>query len=179
MNEDLGDLERQFADSARRQRAELRQEQEELEGAAEELARKDRDLVDIAIEAMHRGHVVTANVGDRSFRGAITHVGGDNMRLADGVGNEIDFLLAGLSTLQTRPGDRSQGRAVKERHPARFRDVFLDPEATRAEIEVGGPALAPIAGKLTVLADDHLVIQARDGDETVVPLSAVVYVIRR
>ena len=179
MSDELGDLERQFADSARRQRAELRHEQEELEGATEELARKNRDLVDIALEAMHRGDVVAATVGDRSFRGAVVHVGEDNMRLADGVGNEIDLLLAGLSTLQARPGDPSQGRAIKERHPARFLDVFLDPEATGAQVEVGGPALAPTTGRLAVLAGDHLVIRARSGDETVVPLRAVVYVIRR
>ena len=179
MNDELGDLERQMAASSRRQRAELRHEQEELEAATEELAQKERDLADVALEAMHRGDVVAVAVGDRIFRGSVVHVGEDNMRVADGVGNEIDLLLDGLSTFRIAAGVSGAGRPLREKHPGCFQDVFLDPEATGGEVEVGGPALLPTAGRLVVHAKDHLVLRVGAGDEVVVPLGAVVYMIRR
>jgi hypothetical protein len=163
----------------RRQRAAYRDAQEEIEEAVEGARDRGRDLGDVALEAMHRGDSVMVRVGERTFSGQIGHVGAEFLTVVDGAGNHVDVAFGALSYYTVTEPALEGGQALAATFPSTFRDCFFDPEATGAEVEVGGSALAPVSGQVAVLGQDHVVMRARGRGEWVVPLAAVGYLIRR
>lgn len=97
--------------AARRHRDELRRAAEEVEEELEQAARAERDLLDVVLELMHRGDVVRATVGERSFAGVVVHAGEDLVTLADRSGNEVDLRLPALAHLVVVERARAGGRA--------------------------------------------------------------------
>jgi hypothetical protein len=178
MNPDDHELERELADVSRALRAELRDAQELAEDASEQLARKEADLVDLVLDAMHRGQPLRARVGAWQVSGSVIHVADDLAVVDDGGGAEVDLRLSALSELWVQPPLPGAGRARRAVVPASFEDCLEGLEATGREVELGGADLPPGRCRVLVAARDHLILQGR-GTQRVVPRAAVGFVIRR
>jgi hypothetical protein len=164
---------------ARRQDAAWLDAQEELEGYVETGRDRDRDLGDVALEAMHRGDMVSATVGERVFTGTVSHVGADVMTVVSRYGVETDIRLDALSQYRVVESVSQGGRPLEKTDPAEFRHCFFDPETEGYDVEVGGPQLGPTTGSIVLVGRDHLVMRAKGRGDWVVALAAVGYLIRR
>lgn len=171
-------LEADLADVSRRVRGELRDVQEHAEEATEHLARKESDLVDVVLAAMHRGEPVRARIGAWQFSGSIVHVGEDLAIVDDRAGAQIDVRLSALSELWVQEPVRGMGRARRAAVPASFEDCLEGLETTGREVELGGSDLPPSRCRVVVAARDHLIVVG-PGPQRVVPRSAVGFVVRR
>ena len=172
------DFEPDLADVARAGRAELRDVQELAEDASEQLARKEADLVDLILDAMHRGQRLRARLGSWQFDGAVTHVADDLAVLDDGAGARVDVRLSALSELWLHPPVRGAGRGRRASTPASFEDCLEGLETTGGEVELGGPDLPPSPCRVLVAARDHVLLQGRSG-QRVVPRGAIGFIVRR
>ena len=152
-DDELAEVEAKLRGAGLAAAAELRRQQEELEQAVEDLELRQRDLTDVAIEAMHRGDVLALTVGERSFRGTVVHVGADNLTLTDRFDTVVEVSVPAMGSLRVIEAG-ARGLSRRRRDPASFRDCLLGPEATGAVVELGGVALAPIAGSIITVATD-------------------------
>jgi hypothetical protein len=169
----------EFGDWDRRQRAEFRSAAEEFEEAIEDARDRSRDLGDVALEAMHRGDTVVANVGSRTFTGHVTHVGHDVITVTDQAGNHVDIALPSMTYYAVTEETNEGGQPLESTFPAHFRECFFDVEVNGAEVEVGGTNLAPTTGSVALVGSDHIVMCAKGRHDWVLPLAAVGYLIRR
>jgi hypothetical protein len=167
-----------LSEVSRAMRAEYLDAREVEEEAAEDLARKEADLVHLVLEAMHRGQPLRLRVGASQFEGAVVHVGEDVVIIEDGRGTQIDVLVSALDELSIHAPVRGTGRGRRSNVPASFADCLEGLETTGREVELGGPRLPPVRCRVSVAASDHLVL---DGGPTqrVIPTAAVGFVIRR
>lgn len=172
------ELERDLADVSRVVRAAMRDTQELAEDASEHLARKEADLVDVVLDAMHRGQPLRARVGAWQFGGAVIHVAEDLAIVDDSGGAQIDLRLSAVSELWVQEAVRGTGRARRATVPASFKDCLEGLETTGREVELGGADLQPSRCRVLVAARDHLVIEGR-GAQRVVPRAAVGFIVRR
>lgn len=172
------DLERDLAQVSRAVRAELRDALEVEEEATEHLARKEADLVDIVLSAMHRGQPLRLRIGTWQFAGSVVHIAGDVIVLDDSGGAQVDVRLGAVSEFWIHDPVRGTGRARRSNVPACFDDCLEGLEATGREVELGGPDLEPTRCRVAVAARDHLVLDGR-GPQRVVPRAAVGFIVRR
>ncbi|HVL05734.1 MAG TPA: hypothetical protein VM388_07085 [Acidimicrobiales bacterium] len=175
MGDELGD---DLGQVSRAMRAEYRDAREIEEEATEQLARKEADLVDLVLEAMQRGRPLRVRVGASQFEGTVVHVGEDVVIIEDGRGAQVDVRLDALDELWIQPSVPGTGRGRRSNVPATFADCLEGLEATGREVELGGPRLPPLRGRVIVAARDHVVLEGRPGDR-VIPRAAVGFVIRR
>lgn len=168
----------ELAATARRIRAAFREAQELAEEAAEQLARKERTLAEVLVDAMHGGRRVHLHCGCASFSGVVAHVGDDVVVLDDVSGGQVDLWLEALTELALDPPQPGLGRPRTSVLPRCFADCLEGLEATGRVVELGGPALAPQRVRVEVVAADHLVISA-GGLERVLARAAVGFVLRR
>ena len=172
------ELHRDLAEVSRSVRAELRDAQELAEDATEHLARKESDLVDAVLAAMHRGQPLRVRVGPWQFSGTVVHVADDLAVVEDSGGAQVDLRLSALSELWVLQPVPGAGRARRSSVPGSFEDCLEGLEATGREVELGGSDLEPTPGRVVVAAVDHLVVEGRAG-QRIVPRAAVGFVVRR
>ncbi len=172
------ELERDLADLSRVMRAQMRATQELAEDASEHLARKEADLVDVVLDAMHRGQPLRARVGAWQFTGAVIHAAENLAILEDSGGARIDLRLSALSELWLQEPVVGTGRARRATVPASFEDCLEGLETTGREVELGGPDLQPSRCRVLVAARDHLLFEGRRS-QWVVPRAAVGFIVRR
>lgn len=172
------DFERDLAEVSRAVRAELREAQEMAEDATEHLARKEADLVQLVLEAMHRGQPLRVRVGRWQFSGTVAHVADDVLILDDVGGAQVDVRLSALSELWFQDPLPGAGRARRSSVPASFEDCLEGLETTGREVELGGAGLEPTRCRVVVAARDHLVVADR-GPGRVLPRAAVAFIVRR
>ncbi len=175
---DDDELERELAEVSRTVRAELRDALEMEEEASEHLARKEADLVDIVLGAMHCGQPLRLRVGAWQFAGTVVHVASDVVVLDDRGGAQVDVRLDAIAELWVEEPVRGTGRARRSTVPACFDDCLEGLEATGREVELGGPDLPPSRCRVLVAARDHLVVRGR-GPQRVLRRGAVAFVVRR
>lgn len=171
-----------LAESSRRMRGELREAQAGLEAITDQLARKDQDLGDVVLDAMHRGRRVRLRIGSRSLAGFVVHVGQDVAILQDTAGAAVDVRLSAVGELWLDEAVPGKGRARSSNQPATFADCLEGLEATGRQVELGGAALEPVACRVAVVARDHIVVAVRAagaGRERVVARDEVSFVVRR
>ena len=126
MADDMDDAYDGLAEVERRQDAEWREVEEELEENVEYSRLRRRTLADLALEAMHAGAVVVVAVGTRSFTGTIVQVGPDSMIIQDGHGNEVGLELAWLSTYRVVESPTGgAGRPKRGGEPGAFADLLV------------------------------------------------------
>lgn len=171
MADDLGQVSRSM-------RAEYLDAREVEEEATEHLARKEADLVDLVLEAMQRGRPLRVRVGASVFEGSVVHVGDDVVIIEDGRGAQVDVRLGALDELWIHAPVAGSGRGRRSNIPASFADCLEGLETTGREIELGGPRLAPVRCRVSVVARDHLVLDAGPS-QRVIPTAAIGFVIRR
>jgi hypothetical protein len=155
------ELRRDLADVARSARAELREAQELAEDASEHLTRKESDLVDVVLAAMHRGQSVRARVGAWQFSGTVVHVADDLAVIEEPASAQVDLRLSALSELWLLDAVAGAGRARRSSVPASFEDCLEGLEATGRAVELGGADLEPSGCRVVVAALDHLVVEGR------------------
>jgi hypothetical protein len=178
-----------LGETAGRLRDEWRAEEEEWSRAAAARWTHGRRLVDIARELMHRGDTVAVTTGRSSFRGEVTHVGTDVLRLGT-VGGPVDVHLAALAVggdgnrhirlaapivlrvvTRARSGGRRAGAGADS-----FRACLLEHETEADDVVVGTSLLDDdFRGMLTV-GRDQVRVCDRDGGETYLPLAWVSWV---
>ncbi len=159
-------------------RAEYLDAREIEEEATEHLARKEADLVDLVLDAMQRGRPLRVRVGASQFEGSVVHVGEDVVIIEDGRGAQVDVRIDALDELWIQALVPGSGRGRRSTVPATFADCLEGLETTGREIELGGPRLPPVRGRVSVAARDHLVLDGRPSQQ-VIPRAAVGFVIRR
>jgi hypothetical protein len=158
-------------------RSSARLDAEEDERQAAQLAMRTRSLSEVAFEAMSRGDLIAAGLGDRMFTGRVVYSSGDLMTL-EASGSTVDFNLQGPMQLRIIAPARSGGGGRQD-GPGSFRGRLLELETERGELEVGSPVLpSGPRGTLQVAAQDHLVFRDAGGGEWFVPLTWVGYVAR-
>ena len=172
------ELARDLAESSRALRAELREAQEMAEDATEHLARKEADLVDVVLGAMHRGQPLRLRVGRWQFAGTVTHVAEGVVILVDVGGAQVDVRLSALSELWLQPPVPGAGRSRRSDVPASFEHCLEGLETTGREVELGGADLEPTRCRVVVAASDHLVVEDR-GPGRVLARAAVGFIVRR
>ena len=171
------DLGQDLAEVSREVRAAFRDEREMVEEASEQLARKEADLVDVVLDAMHRGQPLQLRVGPAEFVGTVVHIA-DDLAILNARGAQVDVRLSALSEIRILDPVPGAGRALRRDVPACFDDCLEGLEATGREVELGGPDLPAATCRVMVVARDHVVLEGR-GLVRVVPLAGVGFVIRR
>lgn len=133
--------------------------------ADEALAAKDllrgRSLTDVAVELLHRGDRMRADVAATTFTGVIADVAGDRLRVATATG-DVDLDLGAVTALHVVERVRSGGRSRSGRATG-FTARLHELEAAGAEVELGGPALPAVRGRIAAVAVDHVVLDGPAG----------------
>jgi hypothetical protein len=164
----------ELAALGQRFRAELRAEAEAYEQLAARALLRGRDLTDVALELLHRGDVVAAAVGKRTFSGEVTYAAGDLLCLQTPTA-EVDVWLGGpvaLHVVEPVPG----GGRPRGRGPSSFKARLAEHEQAGTVLEVGCPGLGvDLRGRLAAVAGDHAVVDA-DGRRWYLGLVAIGYV---
>jgi hypothetical protein len=164
----------ELAAMGQRFRDELRAEAEAYEQLAATDLLRGRALADVALELLHRGDVVAAAVGSRTFTGEVTYAAGDLLCVRT-VSIDVDLALSGPLALHVVESAPSGGRP-RGRGPSSFRARLAEHEQAGTTLEVGCPALGvELRGRLAAVAEDHVVVDA-DGRRWYLGLVAVAYV---
>lgn len=166
-------------DLLRRLRAEQRELQGVVELETERLERSRRSLAEVVAEHASRGDVVRIAVGLRAWTGLLVHATRSLTTLRTAAGVEVDIALDRLSALRAaRREPCANGGLVPSPDPVTLLARLRDLERTAEMVEVGGAHIEPVVGVVLAAAPDHLDIEATDGAEWSLALSAVDYVIR-
>ena len=176
MSDPLADLatDPALAAEAAAARAEWRAEEEEWTRAEAERWAHQRSLADLAREYLHRGDTVEVYVAGARFRGLLSRVGDDWLRVETDGGAADVFLGAGVvlrRVVRARAGGRRDDGTVRT-----FRARLLELEAEGAPVIVSAPSFdSDLRGYLTVGAD-HIIVT---DDDVETALSCVSWVQRR
>jgi len=150
---------------------EFRRDAEAAEADAAIARLRARTLVDVAVEAMHRGDRITVHVDDHGVEGRVVHVADDLAIIRTERGDAYVNLRA-LTALEVAPAavpdvDVRVGGATS------LRALLLELELGGGAVRIVGPGIAaPVEGRLRAVAADHVLVATRVGD-TVLALSAV------
>jgi hypothetical protein len=156
---------------------EFREEAEELERDAAQLALRRRTLADVAFDAMSRGDVVTISGAGGRHRGRVVYSAGNLavMETADSVVNvNLEGPIAWQITERSRVGGvgRSPGSLT-------FRARMMELELAKEEITVEASGLADrLTGNLYGVGRDHVVVVDREGEEWFIPLATVAFALQ-
>jgi hypothetical protein len=157
-------------------RAEWRTDEEEWSRAAFEHWQHDQSLLDVARDCMHRGDTLVVLSRRNTFRGVVSSVGEDVMRVATAEGPVVVHVNADAPLALRVVMRATAGGARGDREPASLRAVLLDLETSGARVEVGvAIADAVLTGMLRV-GRDQVAVRDGDGFETYVPLRWVTWV---
>lgn len=169
----------QLADALRELRAEHRAAQEELEETSQLVERAGRSLDEVALEFLYRGDSIRVTVGQRSWTGTVVHVGVGMMTLQTPARVEIDLAYERLTSMRVVERARGgRGRSRTSKHPGELLARLRELHNTEETVEIGGRHLAPVEGKVEVVARSHVELRTRDGAEWILPRSEIDYLIR-
>jgi hypothetical protein len=153
-------------------REERRAEEEEYTRAAARQWARHRDLVDVARELQHRGDTVSVQLRTVAFVGVIDAVGRDYVQLRTD-GGWVDIALPLTIRVLTRA--REGGQRGEPGAPT-FRARLVEYDGEEIDVIVGSELVGDeLRGRLTV-GRDHIVVRARDGNETYLPVGSVAWV---
>ncbi|MFZ4583826.1 MAG: hypothetical protein ACOYNI_01210 [Acidimicrobiia bacterium] len=165
--------------AARRVRLEREEEQAELEEMEEEERDRSLDLPFALLELQWRGDRVRVLLADRTFEGIVVHVGDDLCTVQTGPEALVDVRLDHVGAVAVVERARVGGRAKISRDPRRFvarvREVAEDGSP---EVELGAVGNVRVTGTVVRVHADHVVCRGRDRSEWLVPLAALIYVVR-
>ncbi len=165
-------------EALRELRADHRAAREELEEVSQLVERAARTLDEVALEFLYRGDSIRATVGSRSWTGIVVHVGVGVMTLQTPASAEVDLAYEGLTSVRVVQRARGGGRSRTSKHPGELVARLRELENTEEVVGLGGRTLAPVEGKLEVVAKGHVELRSRDGAEWILPLGEIDYVIR-
>lgn len=165
---DPDDFEELGSELRRRMGAEIRDEAEEIEHLADLQRRRRASLIDIATAAMHRGDSVTIGIGERSWKGTLSGVGEDYLRLA----NELVIIecpteAVVLTVQRSRVGGHS-GKPASPTWRARLAEIAAEEKTVRILVRGSDD----VVGRIEVVATDHLELSSEN--PTYIPLDLVV-----
>lgn len=165
-------------EALRELRADRQAAQEELEETSRLIERAERSLDEVALDFLYRGDSLRVTVGARSWTGIVVHVGVEVMTLQTPGGTEVDLAYEGLTSMRVVERARGGGRSRTSKHPGELIARLRELENTEEVVEVGGRNLAPVEGKVEVVARGHIEVCSRQGAEWILPLGEIGYVIR-
>jgi hypothetical protein len=155
-------------------------EQQVLAEMAEEERDRTLDLSQALLERFWRGDAVTVRVLGRAFDGFVVHVGDDLVTLRTVDGATVDVRIgAVLSVASLESGTgvlRALGQPDPRRFVARLREIL---DAGDVPLVVGAEHGArEMRGRLVRIHADHVVFEADEGSEWLLPLATVAFVRR-
>ena len=173
MGELMDDAER----TIRRLRADAREQREDAEAVAAELATASRSLRDAVLDHARAGRSIRVEVGPMIFAGRIVHAGADLVRLV-GVGRPpVDVVLSGVSGLRTAGSDRGSA-TVSTGYPdtllARCRELVQ----VNAGVEIGRHDAPTVRGTLIAATASHLEVRDNAAVTWFVPIDSAAWVSR-
>ena len=160
-------------DIARSGAREWQRDMEAWESDAEQLRLRQRHLVDALWEAMQRGDSVTVTLGDHTFSGRLEAARGD---LAIVVTDQVTLAL-NVGAIDAVRFERGAGGVSGDR-------TFGSLRAYAGMLEVEGPLVRVIGagvdvrGRVRVVAEDHLLVDAAGGGEWAIAWDAVAALVR-
>lgn len=164
---------------------ELREDAEAAEREAALAAARSRDLVDVLRERAAAGTWFEAVVDGRRFVGSLGSVGRDLVELRTG-GAPVYLAPEAAAWRTVADPARPSSEARPARSPSAagrtsvggMRGLLLSLEMARAEVSVG-VAGEDLAGAVTAVGRDHLLLRTPGGAEAAVPLEAIRFVVVR
>lgn len=173
-NEEFEKVDRELRE---RVAGEFRLAAEEDEFWAMKQARRTGTLAEIAYDSMSRGDLVEVWAGDSVFRGFVRHTKGDLLVLESQV--HVDVNLSGPVVLRVIETAATSGTAGDRSGAASFSARLAEHEQHQALADFLVPfSRAPISGRVTIRAKDHLIVAGADSCEWVVPLKWLAAVVR-
>lgn len=164
--------------AARRFRLEREEEQTELEEMEEEARDRVLDLPFSLLELQWRGDLTRVHVAGRSFAGRVVHVGEDVVTLATNPGAFVDVRLDRVVAFNVIERSRESGSGRRAPDPrrvvARLREIADSPH----EAEFGTIGDVRVSGRVQRVHSDHVVVRSVEGTEWLLPMGAIVYVVR-
>lgn len=152
---------------------EWQEEAAEDEKLTELLRRRRLDLAGRALELVHRGERVRAEIGAHTFAGRIAYAGAD-FATVDRGDDLVEVVLDAAVWMVERSesgGTEQSGSPLTFR--ARLSEIASSPDQTRILV-VDGRA---IVGTIEVVATDHVEL-SQDGNTVIVPIVQIVAVVR-
>ena len=156
---------------------EFRLEAEAVEEDAVKHVLRRRTLADVAFELMNRGDQIGATGAGASFTGTISHTAGD-LAILETPHSLVNVNLAGPVSLRVLKLAHEGGRGRSIGSPS-YRSRMLELEISGESIEIVSSSSDPIAGTITTVGVDHLVVVDRDRTEWFIPLSTVAFTLQR
>jgi hypothetical protein len=158
--------------------SEFRLAAEEDEYWAMKQARRAAHLAEIAYDAMNRGDIVQIVIGDAVFRGRVRHARNDLMVLHGPV--LLDVNLAAPLVLRIVERGAAGGEVPWDRGAESFAARLAELEQQHEICEFySAPDAIRATGRLSIRAQDHVVVEDRDGGEWILPLPWLVAVVHR
>ncbi|MEM8926060.1 MAG: hypothetical protein AAGD35_21350 [Actinomycetota bacterium] len=165
----------EFLALARRVRRTADEELADIEYETDRAQMKRQDLTARSMQAMMEGERWQVNLGNRVIDGMVVHVGQNFTGLQDRSGNLHDVVHAAISLIRVVAEDPRQGRAPTTLRPATFMARLLGLEHRR-EVELAGFGGAwAVVGTIDSVNSDHLVIDERNGETSIIPIDAIGY----
>lgn len=157
---------------------EFRAEAEALEEDAARYALRRRSLTDVALELMNRGDEIGISGAGASFTGSISHAAGDLVILTT-PHSLVNVNLSGPVALRILRRANAGGHGRSSGSPS-FRARMLELEMSGESLEIRSSASPHLlAGTITAVGVDHLVVVDRDRIEWFVPLSTIAFALQR
>lgn len=148
------------------------EEAAEDERLTELLRRRRLSLADLALDWVHRGQRVRAEMGSNTFTGKVVDAGTDYLSL-ERTEDLVTLRLTGATfTLEPEPGDgRDQAGATSS-----LKAVLAEAEANQQLVRVITADGRALVGTIAVVASDHLEVR-QDHLTVMVPLETAMAVI--
>lgn len=171
----------------RRLRLDAREQLEDAETTALELARATRTLREALLDEARQGceiHLEFAN-GDRSghglatfeLRGVVEHVGDEVIRVCAADGQRTDVVigaLVGVRTVRPGRGATTVGVGYPQTMVARLRELVQ----VNARIELGRRSGPPVIAELRAVTPSHVELRGNADSTQFVPLPEIAWVRR-
>lgn len=157
--------------------AEFRAEAEEGERLAELARLRGRSLGELAAELRDRGDRIRLTAAGRSFVGTLDDAGRDHCTLRTRAGT-VEVAFGGRPVHLTV--EEPHATDVPDRRPytTTFRSRLRELEMDGGEVEVGVAGMPDaLRGRIVAVAQDHVVVDDRDGVRWFVAWSALAYVL--
>jgi hypothetical protein len=146
--------------------AEVRAERAAYEAEALRGERRARRLADLARALVERGDVVEVRAGRRAVAGVVVHAARDLLVLEVGVAGatveRVDVALAAVTSLRLVERRLDGGRAPAT-SPATLRARMTEHEVAGAVLDVVLVDGEEVTGVVAAAAEDHLLLEGRDG----------------
>ncbi len=158
----------------RRLRLEAREQLEDAEEAAGELAAATRSLRDALLDEGRQGFVVQVEVGGTEIVGRVEHVGDELVRVCSPDGARTAIVLDAIQAVRVVRRD-GHASLVSIGYPQTLSARLREWVQVGAAVEVGRRSGAPTRGRLRAVTPTH--VELVDGEHVawLIPLSATAW----